>query len=196
MLETDRTRIPLRWGENERDGQIHQEYHAPCGCAWHQHDKRGSDDPARWTIAPHWHPCPLHRNALSPEEAASIARSAVIGFAKAILHGDDAHRAWLKAAAESFTDHATVPPVPPAAGRRSLEDVLREAEGEGILLERRRGMKGGAWWDATEAHSKLHLASMAATPARGDLQAASEALAGARTTRRRWAEDAKGQGAP
>ena len=43
------TGIVLEWGRNQRDGNVHTEWHAPCGCAWHP------------SPAPHWHPCDQHQ---------------------------------------------------------------------------------------------------------------------------------------
>ncbi len=38
-------KLNLHWGEHERDGGTHAEWHAPCGCAYHPNP------------FPHIHPC-------------------------------------------------------------------------------------------------------------------------------------------
>lgn len=45
--------IPLVFGDNPKrePGKVHEEYHAPCGCAFHERPR------------PHWHPCLLHAGA-------------------------------------------------------------------------------------------------------------------------------------
>lgn len=52
--------IVLTWGEHERDGRRHTEWHAPCGCAFHPKP------------TPHWHPCIWHRNTGSFVEQAAF----------------------------------------------------------------------------------------------------------------------------
>lgn len=47
-----KTGIVLKHGQNVRDGKTHEEYHAPCGCAFHEYP--------HW----HWHPCQEHSSAL------------------------------------------------------------------------------------------------------------------------------------
>jgi hypothetical protein len=46
--EVTKTGIPLTWGKHTRDGQEHEEWHAPCDCAFHPEPE------------PHWHPCAAH----------------------------------------------------------------------------------------------------------------------------------------
>lgn len=50
MSDITKSGIVLTYGANTRrePGRVHDELHAPCGCAFH-------DRPA-----PHWHPCPAH----------------------------------------------------------------------------------------------------------------------------------------
>ena len=50
MSDITRTGIVLTFGPNAKrePGRVHEELHAPCGCAFHEHP------------APHWHPCELH----------------------------------------------------------------------------------------------------------------------------------------
>ena len=53
--------IVLTYGPNDKrePGRIHYEFHAPCGCAFHERP------------APHWHPCPTH--TASPPAAVPVA---------------------------------------------------------------------------------------------------------------------------
>lgn len=50
MSEITKSGIVLTYGPNKRrePGRVHDELHAPCGCAFHERP------------APHWHPCQLH----------------------------------------------------------------------------------------------------------------------------------------
>lgn len=42
------TGFELDWSDNTRGGKVHQEWHAPCGCAYHP------------VPSPHVHPCAEH----------------------------------------------------------------------------------------------------------------------------------------
>lgn len=48
--------IVLTFGPNDKrePGRVHDELHAPCGCAFHERP------------APHWHPCQLHQSRMIP----------------------------------------------------------------------------------------------------------------------------------
>lgn len=50
MSEITKSGIVLTRGPNDKrgGGRVHDELHAPCGCAFHERP------------APHWHPCPSH----------------------------------------------------------------------------------------------------------------------------------------
>lgn len=50
MSEITKSGIVLTHGPNGKrePGHVHEELHAPCGCAFHERP------------APHWHPCPKH----------------------------------------------------------------------------------------------------------------------------------------
>lgn len=50
MSEITKSGIVLTYGPNDKrePGRVHYEFHAPCGCAFHERP------------APHWHQCPLH----------------------------------------------------------------------------------------------------------------------------------------
>ena len=48
MTGTEVHPLNLKWGKNVRGGDIHIEWHAPCGCAFHPEP------------SPHVHPCPMH----------------------------------------------------------------------------------------------------------------------------------------
>jgi hypothetical protein len=45
--------LRLRWGEHDRDGSTHTEWHAPCGCAYHPEP------------TPHVHACAEHAEVKS-----------------------------------------------------------------------------------------------------------------------------------
>ena len=64
---------------------------------------------------------------------AKALRWGILGFARAILHGDDVHRTWLLAAAEQYIQDGTVPTVQGGSNQEriaALQEqvwVLREA---------------------------------------------------------------------
>ena len=46
--------VGISWGENLRDGKIHEEWHWSCGCALHPVEKRTGE------LRPHIHHCAAH----------------------------------------------------------------------------------------------------------------------------------------
>lgn len=96
MSDTDPAQRPLRltWGENERDGAVHVEWHAPCGCAYHPEGRYG----------PHVHPCPQHIDP-GVERIADERRRQVDEEGWTAEHDDQHRRGELAAAAACYALH-------------------------------------------------------------------------------------------
>lgn len=74
-MSTTKSGIVLTYGPNDKrePGRVHEELHAPCGCAFHERP------------APHWHPC-AHHAAPEPAKVPRPLTEQERGIFKAALH--------------------------------------------------------------------------------------------------------------